>query len=124
MRGVTLHYFFEKGTIYREKNEDLSGIMIFLRYLAERAGNSCTIGEEDYPVFCQNILPILERLFRVKQESLQLAEYQPPEVKFSIYLDLPEKTTISCGLFAVYGENRLMFSEISITSGSWQRDGM
>ena len=116
--GRDFTYFFEKGTIYREKNEDLSGIMIFLRYLAERAGNSCIIGEEDYPVFCQNILPILERLFRVKQESLQLAEYQPPEVKFSIYLDLPEKTTISCGLFAVYGENR--FNVFRDINNIWQ----
>ena len=116
--GRDYTYFFDQGTIYREKTEDLSGILVFLRYLRERSGNTCTIGEEDYPVFCQNILPILKQLFYVKETSLQLEEYLPPEATFSIYLDLPEKTTITCGLYAVYGEKK--FNVFKDINNIWQ----
>ncbi len=111
-------YFFEEGTVYRKETEKLEGIMVFLRYLKERSENECVIGEEDAPVFCQNILPVLQNLFQVEINSLMLAEYLPPEVKFAFYLDLPDKTTVTCGLYALYGEKR--FNVFRDINNIWQ----
>ena len=116
--GRDCTYFFKGATIYRAKNEELSGIMVFFRYLQERRENSCTIAEEDYPVFCQNLLPALERLFKVKKTLPELAQYLPPEVKFHIYLDLPEKGTVTCGLYSVYGEQK--FNVFKDINSIWQ----
>ena len=116
--GRDCTYFFKGTTIYRAKNEELSGIMVFFRYLQERRENSCTIAEEDYPVFCQNLLPALERLFKMKKTLPELAQYLPPEVKFHIYLDLPEKGTVTCGLYSVYGEQK--FNVFKDINSIWQ----
>ena len=116
--GRDCTYFFKGATIYRAKNEELSGIMVFFRYLQERRENSCTIAEDDYPVFCQNLLPALERLFKVKKTLPELAQYLPPEVKFHIYLDLPEKGTVTCGLYSVYGEQK--FNVFKDINSIWQ----
>lgn len=104
--GKNFTYFFTEGKIFRESNENLGGVMVFFRYLQERAGNICTISGEDFPVFCQNLLPELERLFTVKKESAGLTDCLVPEVSFEIYLDLMDEKTAGCVLLAVYGEQK------------------
>lgn len=106
VEGNDFTYFFLEAAVYRVPDKELEGIMILFRYLQERTGNICTIGREDFPVFFQNLLPVLERLFVVKKDSADLNRYLPPEVSFEFYLDLPEPDTVVCRLFAVYGDRK------------------
>ncbi|MDE6846497.1 MAG: DEAD/DEAH box helicase [Lachnospiraceae bacterium] len=99
-------YTFRDGLIYRENAEDLSSIREFLSCLPELSGKAFYIDKSDIPLFCRELLPLLENHYECERVNFSEADYGVEPVTFEIYLDAPQKDFITCKVYAVYGEKK------------------
>ncbi|MEG1946204.1 MAG: SNF2 helicase associated domain-containing protein [Lachnospiraceae bacterium] len=96
-------YFFEKR-IYRIPKEELEPILDFMNCMVTEPGNKVFIQKEDVPVFCRELLPILQQTFDCELKQFEETDYGVLPVSFRIYLDAPQKDFITCKTIAAYGK--------------------
>lgn len=96
----------KKARIYRVDRQESESQDKFLRYMVGQRGKNIFIGEEELPVFCKMILPMLERNHKITMEDFSPEKYLPQEVRFEFYLDAPQKDMVTCKLLGVYGEQQ------------------
>lgn len=106
IRGSRNRFWFEWEKIYRESLEYLKPAEDFFDSMEQEPAGKVFIAEEDIPVFCRSLLPVLERYFEVRKTDFSENDYPVEEVSFEIYLDTCGKDGVSCRLIAVYGERR------------------
>ncbi len=99
-------FTFREGLIYHENREALSAIQDFLSCLPELPGTSFYVDNNDIPMFCRELLPLLEKHYECERINFSEAEYGVEPVSFEIYLDAPQKDFITCKVYAVYGERK------------------
>ena len=99
-------YYFDKGKIYREPAEALKPVQEFRTCMSEIPGQSAFIQKADVPVFCREILPVLEKYYSCTRENFFELDYHIQPVQFEIYLDAPQYDMITCRVIAVYGNRR------------------
>lgn len=99
-------YDYETRTVYRVFLEDICRIRSFRSYMIEQRGESVFIAERELPLFCRDLLPELYKHYNVIIKEFHPENYLPEEVRFAIYLDMPEYDVITCRLCAIYGEER------------------
>ncbi|HKM03306.1 MAG TPA: DEAD/DEAH box helicase [Lachnospiraceae bacterium] len=104
--GLEFFYFFKERCVYKVNREKLAEVEDFLLYLSQIQGSSCFISKEDLPLFCRDMLPVLEKYFEFEMKDFNKDLYLPPSVSFEMYLDAPQKDYITCKLLAVYGEEK------------------
>ncbi len=102
------HYviMFKEGLIYREKKEDLAQVQDFISCMAQMPDRKLYIAKEDVPVFCRELLPVLEKHYQCKRENFEPSDYGVVPVIFEIYLDAPQQDFITCKVYALYGERK------------------
>ena len=105
-KGNKYQYWFEKGLIYRESLEEMKPIQDFLACMEILPEGKAFIQKEDMPMFCRDLLPVLERYYDCTRKNFSEKDYHIEAVNFEIYLDAPQEDMISCRLIAVYGERR------------------
>lgn len=116
-RGIDGKYYTyylsspDKGKIYRVSRKDTEYNDEFLEYMVSTNGKDIFIGKEELPVFCKNILPILETNHKMNYENFSPQTYIPEELKLKIYLDAPQADMISCKASAVYGDKEFSLFE-------------
>ncbi len=99
------------GVIYAEKTADLNPIRDFMLCVEQETDGTVFIQKEDAPVFCGQLLPVLERFYRCEKTDFDAADYLQSSASFEIYLDAPQKDLITCRLLAVYGDAKYSLYE-------------
>lgn len=99
-------YTFQDGLIYQESREKLSPIQGFLSCLPELPDAAFYVDKSDIPMFCRELLPLLEKHYECERINFSEADYGVEPVSFEIYLDAPQKDFITCKVYAVYGEKK------------------
>lgn len=101
--GENYCYYPLDGVIYMEKTAELAPVQEFMLCMNE-TGGTAFIQKEDAPVFCSQLLPVLEQFYQCEKRDFDAADYLQSPASFEIYLDAPQKDFITCKLLAVYGE--------------------
>lgn len=99
-------FTFQDGFIYRESTDDLSQIRDFLFCLPELPDSAFYVEKGDIPMFCQELLPLLEKHYECERVGFSEAAYGLEPVSFEIYLDAPQKDFITCKVYAIYGAKK------------------
>ncbi len=110
-REITLQtqnwsYIFLKDKIYRISRKHQQQADEFEGYMMRYVSDECFVAEEDIPLFVREMLPVLEKSYQIYREKIELEKYMPEEVRFLLYLDLPQKDLITCDLVAEYADER------------------
>ncbi len=100
------NYIFKDGKIYKEKKDDGGQINDFLACMSQIPGGKVYIAKDDVPIFCRELLPVLETCFQCETEDFDQSAYGVVPVSFEIYLDAPQKDFITCKVLALYGEKK------------------
>lgn len=118
--GVNYFYLWQDFCIYRASREEKEDLLAFYENTDTYGGQKVTLTSEELPVFCREVLPVLEKHFKLEKENFEPEQFLPPKPEFEIYLDSPGKDSISCKLLAVYGENK--YNVYANVSGRAMRD--
>lgn len=94
----------ETGKIFMIERKRIEGLEEFLDYMVGQKGRDVFIGQEELPAFCRNILPGLEKNYKITKQNFLPEKYLPGNVKFQIYLDTPQNDMITCKIMGIYGE--------------------
>lgn len=100
--GRKLVYLWEEGWIYSMPIGRLREIEPFWEYINDYKYEEFFVSKAELPSFCGELLPILERYYVVEKQQFQEKMYLPPEAEYEIYLDAPDKHSVTCEVFAVY----------------------
>lgn len=99
-------FTFQDGLIHQESRNALSPVHDFLSCLSELPETTFYVDQNDIPVFCRELLPLLEKHYECERINFSEADYGVEPVSFEIYLDAPQKDFITCKVYAVYGERK------------------
>lgn len=105
-QGNRYRFCFAEGKIYREAIEETDNIREFRDCMSRIPGGRAYIQKEDVPVFCRDLLPVLEKYYTCIRENFSEQDYHIVPAVFEIYLDAPQEDMITCRVIAVYGERR------------------
>lgn len=113
--GTSYQYIYDPvhKKIYRVPLDEISRIVKFREYMNKQAGKSVFIAERELPIFCRDLLPELSKHYALEISDFHPEKYLPDEVKFELYLDMPEYDLITCKINAVYGEEKYNITGIA-----------
>lgn len=104
--GRSYAYQWKDGCIYKAPIETVRKIMPFWEHLGNFKYEEFFVGKAQLPSFCQELLPVLERHYRVLGQQFDEQVYLPSKPQYELYLDAPDRQTVSCKLMAVYGQQK------------------
>ncbi len=104
--GRNYAYQWIEGSVYRLPMGRAAEIMPFWEHLNNFKYEEFFVGKAELPAFCKELLPVLERHYRVRRQQFEESVYLPPKPEYELYLDAPDAQTITCEMFAVYGEQK------------------
>lgn len=99
-------YLWRDGCVFQMLLGKAVEIMPFWEHLDKFKYEEFFVGKPELPVFCKELLPVLERHYRVQREQFEEQEFLPPKPEYELYLDAPDMQTITCEMFAVYGDKK------------------
>ncbi|MBQ6885909.1 MAG: DEAD/DEAH box helicase [Lachnospiraceae bacterium] len=120
MQGTEYVYFLGNRIIYQVSAKEMEEILPFVKFFAGSEKEKVEISKAELPVFCRELLPILEKHCNVEKIDFEEEEYLPPQAEYQIYLDAPEKDTVTAKVYAVYGEAK--YNIYASVSGRINRD--
>lgn len=104
--GRSYAYLWKDGCIFKMPIETVQEIMPFWEHLKNFKYEEFFVGKAQLPSFCRELLPVLERHYRVQRQQFHAQAYLPPKPKYELYLDAPDSQSVTCKLLAVYGQQR------------------
>ena len=117
--GITIHteaifythgrnyaYQWIDGSVYQLPMGRAAEIMPFWEHLNNFKYEEFFVGKAELPAFCKQLLPVLERHYRVQRKRFEEHVYLPPKPEYELYLDAPDAQKVTCEMFAVYGEQK------------------
>lgn len=115
--GITIHteslfytygrkyaYQWKDGCIFKRPMKTVREIMPFWEHLKNFKYEEFFVDKAQLPAFCQELLPVLERHYRMQRQQFHEQEYLPPKPEYKLYLDAPDRQSVTCKLIAVYGQ--------------------
>ncbi len=102
--GNRYGYLWKDCVIYRMPMEQVREIRPFWEYMSEYKYRECFVSQGELPAFCRELLPVLKRHYQIKRYGFQENQYLPPEPEYEIYLDAPDKQTVTCEMYVCYEE--------------------
>lgn len=104
--GNQYGYLWKESVIYRMSMEQVREIRPFWEYMSEYKCRECFVAQGELPGFCRDLLPVLERHYRIRRYEFQEKKYLPPEPEYEFYLDAPDKQTVTCEIYVRYEEQK------------------
>lgn len=104
--GNRFYIYFLNQLIYRVPREELTPISGFLNCMADIPDRKINIAKADVPLFCRELLPLLEQHYECTKTDFDETAYGVLPVSFEIYLDAPQKQFVTCKVLAVYGDQK------------------
>lgn len=102
--GRNYAYCWKNSCVYRMPMEQVREIMPFWEHLNTFKYEEFFVGKAELPAFCQELLPVLERHYQVQRQQFEEEMYLPPKPEYALYLDAPDAKSVTCEMFAVYGD--------------------
>lgn len=102
--GLDSVIFVTGNTVYVCDTNELAGAFAFFNYVASSSCDSIFISEKHLPLFVQEILDDLKGIAEVNLVDFNEKAYMPKDAVMKFYVDMPGSDTVSCQLFACYGE--------------------
>lgn len=122
MQGLNYVYLWKGRRIYKTEKQDMEAILPFFLFSNTSAEHNYIVSRQELPVFCRELLPVLENYFEIEASDFEALDYLPPQASYQIYLDSPQKDMITCKAYAVYGEAK--YNVFAQMSGRGNRDEM
>lgn len=114
MQGMDYVYFWGNRKIYKTPLSEAEDILPFIRFLEREGTAKIDVSKAELPVFCRELLPVLEKHCSVEKIDFEEESFLPPHAAYKIYLDAPETDTVTAKVYAVYGESRYnIYAEVS-----------
>lgn len=104
--GRKYAYLWKNGCVFRMCLEKVQEIMPFWEHLRNFKYEEFFVGNAELPAFCKELLPVLERHYRVQRLQFEEWKFLPPKPEYELYLDAPDMQTVTCEMFAVYGDKK------------------
>ena len=102
--GNKYYHYFHEGKVYRVPAGQVAPIRDFISCMAQVPQRKVFIRKEDVPMFCRELLPVLEENFQCTKETFDEREYGVIPASFAFYLDAPQRNLVTCRPAARYGE--------------------
>lgn len=106
IKGREYYYFVEGDCIYRSTKALRRQLSDFFTYLERQTGGECYIAASELPMFCRDLLPLLNEGFRIVNEGFDESLYVPKKPEFELYLDKQDNNMTGAKLVAVYGDQK------------------
>ncbi len=104
--GRKYAYLWKDGCVFRTSLCKVREIMPFWEHLRNYKYEEFFVGKSELPAFCKELLPVLERHYRVRRQQFEERRFLPPKPDYELYLDAPDLQTITCEMFARYGDKK------------------
>lgn len=95
--------YFVRGNVIRIPKIEQKEIQ---KFVSCAESGKIFIQNEDVPLFCRDFLPALREKFDCKENNFKEDDYIIANVRYEIYLDMPQKDFITCKLVSVYAEKK------------------
>ncbi len=99
-------YLWKEGFVFLMPTEEAREIEPFWDYLNRYKYDEFFVGKAELPMFCRELLPVLERRYLVEKRQFWEEDFLPPKPEYELYLDAPDKDTVTCEMYALYGEKK------------------
>jgi len=109
--GVENIYYMDSAKLYVAKIAQQRFLNPFRKCFDGTKDGKIFIGEQELPLFCRELLPLLRQQYQVNQNGFDESSYLPDEVNFEIYLDMPQQDMIQGKVYAVYHEKQYNIME-------------
>lgn len=106
IHGRAYTYQWRDGVVFQQPLEETREIIPFWEHLNNFKYEEFFVGKSELSAFCQELLPVLERHYRVEKQEFEEGTFLPPKPEFELYLDAPDRQSVTCALLAVYGEKK------------------
>ncbi|NBH13481.1 helicase [Lachnospiraceae bacterium] len=104
--GRAYVYLWKEGNVFPIPVENAREIVPFWEYLEKYKYDEFFVDSAELPVFCKELLPVLERHYLVEKQQFHEEDYLPLKPQFEFYLDHPDPQTVTCEIFSVYEERK------------------
>jgi superfamily II DNA or RNA helicase len=107
-KGSTMVYIIdEEEKVYYAARRSSEKLVALLEYMMKTDAEPQYIAPDDLPSFARDLYPVLTRnVILHNEEGFDPYAYLPMKPSYEIYLDRKDDDTVTCGLFACYGETR------------------
>lgn len=109
--GRKYAYLWKDGCVFRTSLCKVQEIMPFWEHLRNYKYEEFFVGKSELPAFCKELLPVLERHYLVQRQQFEERQFLPPKPDYELYLDAPDLQTITCEMFARYGDKKYNVSD-------------
>ncbi|MEG1291021.1 MAG: SNF2 helicase associated domain-containing protein, partial [Lachnospiraceae bacterium] len=104
--GWKYGYLWHEESIYRMNIEMIRDLKSFWDYRKDYQYNDCFISKSELPAFCKKMLPIIKKYYAIERREFNETSYLPPKAEYEFYLDTLDKYTVTCKIYAIYGDSR------------------
>ena len=104
--GKEYAYQWRGGFVFQTPLKEVWEVIPFWEHLNNFKYEEFFVGKTELSSFCQELLPVLERHYRVEKQEFEAEIYLPPKPEYELYLDAPDRQSVTCELLAVYGEKK------------------
>ncbi len=104
--GRKYAYLWKDGCVFRTSLCKVQEIMPFWEHLRNYKYEEFFVGKSELPAFCKELLPVLERHYLVQRQQFEERRFLPPKPDYELFLDAPDIQTITCEMFARYGDKK------------------
>lgn len=102
--GSSCYYTYEGGRIYRLEPSLKTKTSDFFDFMRRQKGEEAYVAAAELPSFCRDMLPVLQKSFRIVSDGFDETLYVPKKPEFELYLDKQDNVTVGAKLMAVYGD--------------------
>lgn len=99
-------YYLDSSNLYIAKKTEMQSLNQFRKCFDNMKDRKMYIGEQELPLFCRELLPLLKQQYEVKQNGFDESKYLPNQAAYEIYLDMPQTDIIQCKVYAVYEKEK------------------
>ncbi len=104
--GRKCAYLWADGCVYQMALDKVQEILPFWEHLDKFKYEEFFVGRTELPAFCKELLPVLERHYRIGRQQFAEQDFLPPKPEYELYLDAPDRQTVTCEMFAIYGDKK------------------
>lgn len=92
--------------------QDTGSLMPFIDFLSKASYTKQYINEKDMKAFTRTVWPNVREQFAITADGFNEADYMPPKPAYTLYLDAPDPSVITCDAYVSYGDQRFsLFTE-------------
>lgn len=97
--------------LYRCSQDYARDMTTFLKEMQPLQEQGLYLSQKQMAPFCGSVLKAIAPYTELQTSDVDLSDFMPPEARFSIYLDNPADSTLTCSAYAQYDEERFSLAD-------------